>query len=232
MNTPSNFVAYYRVSTQKQGQSGLGLEAQKATVLDYLTNTGGVLLNEFEEVESGKKTDRPQLAAALNYCQLTGATLIIAKLDRLARNVSFLFQLMDSHVKFVACDCAQMDNFSIGIIAMIAQRERELISERTKKALAAKKARGEKLGGYREGGFGDEATRAATVAKAAKARTEKADEYALKVAGHIRQAQHSGLSLRQIAQVLNDKGISTARGKKWQAATVRNMIARLDALAA
>src|SRR3954451_2198641 len=141
-----SFIAYYRVSTQAQGASGLGLEAQRAAVLAYLDGGSWHLAAEFVEVESGRKDDRPELAKALGACRRLGATLVIAKLDRLARRVSFVSALMDSGVEFVAVDFPTANKLTIHILAAVAEHEREMISARTKASLAAAKARGVKLG--------------------------------------------------------------------------------------
>src|SRR3954453_14161932 len=140
------FIAYYRVSTQAQGASGLGLEAQRAAVLAYLDGGSWHLADEFVEVESGRKDDRPELAKALAACRRLGATLVIAKLDRLARRVSFVSALMDSGVEFVAVDFPTANKLTIHILAAVAEHEREMIAKRPKDALAAAKARGRKLG--------------------------------------------------------------------------------------
>ncbi len=142
----SNLISYLRVSTQKQGASGLGLEAQRATVADYAKRTGGTIIAEFTEVESGKKNSRVQLAEAIVAAKRTGATLVIAKLDRLARNAAFIFALRDAGVSFVACDIPEANTLTVGIFAVMAQHEAELISTRTKSALKAKQMRGDKLG--------------------------------------------------------------------------------------
>lgn len=141
------FVAYYRVSTARQGQSGLGLAAQKKSVRDYVGD--GRILTEFTEIETGKRNDRDALIAALNECRLTGATLVIAKLDRLSRNAAFLMGLRDSGVDFVACDMPNANRLTVGIMALVAEQEAEAISSRTKAALAAAKDRGQTLGGFR-----------------------------------------------------------------------------------
>ena len=138
------YIAYYRVSTQKQGMSGLGLEAQKAAVKGFIT--GAEVLVEYTEVESGKKDNRPELDKAINHAKQVGGTLIIAKLDRLSRNAGFIFALKDSGVDFTCADMPDANTLTIGIFAVMAQHERELISKRTKDALAAKKARGEQVG--------------------------------------------------------------------------------------
>src|ERR1700692_210623 len=143
------FVAYYRVSTAQPGSSGLGLEAQHAAVARHIAGAGGELVGEFQEIESGKKNDRPEIAAALAACRVQRATLVIAKLDRLARNVAFISNLMESGVEFVAVDMPQANRFVVHILAAVAEHEAEAISKRTKAALAAAKARGTQLGGRR-----------------------------------------------------------------------------------
>ena len=151
-----SFVSYLRVSTQQQGRSGLGLEAQRRAVLDYLDGGKWKLVAEFVEVESGKRDDRPKLQAALSYCKLTGATLVIAKLDRLSRDAHFLLglqkELQKSGLRFIAADMPEANELTIGIMAVVAQAERKMISDRTKAALQAAKAKGTRLGGWREAG--------------------------------------------------------------------------------
>jgi DNA invertase Pin-like site-specific DNA recombinase len=143
------FVAYFRVSTDRQGKSGLGLEAQREAVLAYLDGGNWQLVGEFTEVESGKRSDRPQLAAALVACRKRKAKLVIAKLDRLSRNLAFIAALMDSGVEFVAVDNPHANKLTVHILAAVAQHEREMIAQRTKDALAAAKARGVVLGNPR-----------------------------------------------------------------------------------
>ncbi|WP_241239690.1 recombinase family protein [Silicimonas algicola] len=140
------FVAYERVSTARQGRSGLGLEAQRKAIDDFAASRGADVLARFTEVESGRKNERPELAKALILANLTGATLVIAKLDRLSRNAAFLLTLRDSGARFAACDMPEANDLTVGIMALVAQQEREAISRRTKEALAAAKARGAKLG--------------------------------------------------------------------------------------
>src|SRR5215207_6050100 len=140
------FTAYLRVSTARQGQSGLGLEAQRQSVAEHV-NGHGVLLAEYVEIESGRRSDRPQLSAALAHARATGATLIVAKLDRLARNVAFIAALMDAGVEFVACDMPMANRLTVHVLAAVAEHEAAMISARTKAALTAAKARGVKLGG-------------------------------------------------------------------------------------
>jgi DNA invertase Pin-like site-specific DNA recombinase len=141
-------VGYYRVSTPKQGRSGLGLQAQKAAVKAFIN--GGKLIGEFTEIETGKNNNRPKLAEAIQACRIYGATLVIAKLDRLSRNAHFLLGLKEAGVEFICCDMPNANRLTVGIMAMVAEEERRMISERTKAALAAAKARGIKIGGDRD----------------------------------------------------------------------------------
>src|SRR6266478_4839160 len=150
--TASKFVSYLRVSTARQGKSGLGLEAQREAVKQFVTSRAGrSIAPEFIEVESGKRNDRPELEKAIKRCRLTGATLVVAKLDRLSRNAAFLMTLRDSDVEFIAADLPEANTMTVGVMAVVAQHEREAISVRTKAALRAAKARGTKLGGRRPG---------------------------------------------------------------------------------
>jgi DNA invertase Pin-like site-specific DNA recombinase len=213
------FVAYYRVSTAKQGRSGLGLDAQKAAVADYLNGGAWTLLDGFVEVESGKRADRPQLASALALCRLTGATLVIAKMDRLSRNLAFTANLMDSGVDFIACDNPTATRFTIHILAAVAEHEARAISARTKAALAAAKARGTKLGGYRGGP-------APNHVLGANARRVEADEFAARVLPLLADMRGQGASLRQMAATLTQRGIMTPQGGAWTATAVRRVLAR------
>jgi DNA invertase Pin-like site-specific DNA recombinase len=214
-------VAYFRVSTSKQGKSGLGLEAQRKAVMDYLNGGAWQLTGEFVEIESGKVDARPQLEQALSMCELTGATLVVAKLDRLSRNVAFLATLQDSGARFVAADMPEANELTIHIMAAVAQAERKAISKRTKEALAAAKARGTKLGGNR-GNLAD-LRKGPAVSAVIRARASR--DRATKVMRHIEAAKADGAhSLRQIAAALNDRGITTPRGKLWQAAQVKAVL--------
>jgi hypothetical protein len=221
-------VAYYRVSTGKQGRSGLGLEAQREAVRAHLNGGSWTLIAEFTEVESGKRHEnRPQLREALELCKLTGATLIVAKLDRLSRDAAFLITLQNAGARFVCADMPDATHFTVGIMALVAQQEREAISSRTKAALAAARARGVKLGGRRDSpppppphALGNQAS--------AKVRSERSIDHAKSVMNEIERARAAGAqSLRQIAAVLNERGINTPRpGGTWQAAQVKAVMDR------
>lgn len=224
------FVAYYRVSTKRQSQSGLGLEAQKTAVAGYLNGGSWTLLKEFTEVESGKNDEnRPKLHEALHLCKLTGARLIIAKLDRLSRDVEFLARLQKSRTKFVAVDMPEANELVIHIMAAMAQHERQRISERIKAALAEAKKRGTKLGPQPEGiaAIIKHGKRGRALALAAKAR--KADAFAQDVAPVIKSLQAEGVaSTPALASALNARGIQSARGFHWTPAGVGRVLRRLD----
>jgi len=218
----SRYVAYYRVSTQRQGRSGLGLEAQQKAIKDRLCGTGQ-LLAEYTEIETGRRTDRPKLAEALSACRLHRAVLIIAKLDRLARNVAFVSNLMESGVEFEAVDFPQANKLTLHILAAVAEHETRLISERTRAALSAAKARGAVLGGAR-----GRAGTCTDLAKARAVRTAKARNRATDLAATITQLQLEGIhSLRSLAAGLNAKGITAPRGGEWSAAQVRSVLSRI-----
>jgi DNA invertase Pin-like site-specific DNA recombinase len=221
--TSRTFVAYLRVSTDKQGRSGLGLEAQEAAIAAFLAPGDRLLAPPFVEVESGRKDARPQLAAALARCQGTGAILLVAKLDRLARDAHFLLGLQKAGVDFVACDMPNANRLTVGIMALVAEEEARAISARTKAALAAAKARGVKLGGDR--GYRPEAPPDAALASAVRVRA--ADHAAHRVAPIIRELEGVGLSLNAIAAELNSRGVSTPRGGAWTATAVRRALARV-----
>ena len=219
-------IAYERVSTARQGASGLGLEAQRNAIDAFANARGATALARFTEVESGKTANRPELAKALHLSRITGAMLIIAKLDRLSRNAAFLLTLRDSGVKFLAVDMPEANELTIGIMALVAQAEREAISRRTKEALAVARARGVKLGNpngaeaLRRAGKGAVALRAAVVANAdAHAMDLRAVVDAIRSEGHV--------SLRAIAAAMNQLGMLTRRGAKWQVSNVGNLLRRL-----
>jgi DNA invertase Pin-like site-specific DNA recombinase len=220
--------SYYRVSTAQQGASGLGLEAQREAVARHVAGAGGVIVAEFEEIESGKKNDRPQIAAALGACRLRRASLVIAKLDRLARNVHFVSSLMESGVDFVACDNPHATKLIIHILVAVAEHEREMISARTKAALAAVKARGGKLGNPRLKP-GDR--RAARAARAV--RTANAAAHARDVLPYITAARAAGCaSLSDLARALTARGIQTPAGAlEWNTTQIRRILARAETTA-
>lgn len=213
-----NWISYLRVSTDRQGQSGLGLDAQRASVLAFLNGGKWTLKAEFVEIESGRRGDRPQLAAALAACKKHRAKLVVAKLDRLSRNVAFISKLMESGVEFVAADMPHANRLTVHILAAVAEHERETISARTKAALAAAKARGRVLGGPKI---------ATARALGSAANRNAADRFAANIVPLIREIQESGAtSLRAVAAALAARGIPTARGGEWSAAQVANVLRR------
>jgi len=219
-------ISYLRVSTARQGASGLGLEAQRAAVAAHIASGGHTLVAEYVEVESGRKADRPQLAAALAACRLHRSTLVIAKLDRLARNVAFIANLMDGGVEFTACDMPHANRLTLHLLAAIAEHEREMISQRTKAALQAAKARGKRLGNPK-GAAGLLAYAGDATRLSALKRGERASRRADAVAHVIRDIQASGVEgARAIAVALNDRGIPAPSGGKWHGEQVRRTLAR------
>ena len=221
-----SFVAYYRVSTDKQGRSSLGLEAQREAVVRHVQSVNGLIVAEMQEVESGKRADRPQLLAAISACRVRRATLVIAKLDRLTRNVAFLANLMGSGIEFVACDNPHATRFTIHILAAVAEHEREMISARTTAALAAAKARGVRLGNPNLQGGNPAASRLASAAKSALA-----NEYAADVQPFIDAARRAGAdTLGQIAKALIARGVRTpSGGERWTHVQVRRTLLRVSA---
>jgi DNA invertase Pin-like site-specific DNA recombinase len=222
------FIAYYRVSTQRQGRSGLGLEAQRRAVLDHLNGGAWRIVAEFTEIESGKRKDRPKLAEALAACRVHGAKLVIAKLDRLARNVAFVSSLMEAGVDFEAVDFPQANRLTIHILAAVAEHEARMISERTKVALAAAKRRGVALGGIRDGHV---PFTAKVRAMGVKARAANVARRAADLAPIIAELQAAGFHSRSaIAAELNACAIPTMSGTgRWQATSVTRLLARLPA---
>jgi DNA invertase Pin-like site-specific DNA recombinase len=217
------FIAYYRVSTPKQGISGLGLEAQRNAVVDYLNGGRWKLIAEVTEVESGKNSGRPELAKALGLCRIHGAMLIIAKLDRLARNVAFISNLMEAGVEFTAVDFPQANRLTVHILAAVAEHEAAMISARTKAALAAAKARGVKLGGDRGGVIAKQWPLG--VKASAKVRREKAQKRASDLLPVIQSIRSEGVtSLNQIAHTLNARAIPAPRGGSWSAMQVQRVL--------
>jgi DNA invertase Pin-like site-specific DNA recombinase len=213
----TKFVAYYRVSTKMQGIGGYGIEAQKASVARYLTSIDCELLASFEEVESGSVNKRPQLVKAIQLAKAQKAVLVIAKLDRLSRNASFLLQLQDSKIDFIACDMPNADKFSVGILALLAQKEREMCSQRTKSALQVlKQKKGVKLGNPHP---------AKAWGKAVEAIKARKAEFATTALKTIREVQGTGVeTLAKIADCLNKRGEQTARGGSWTATAVKRVL--------
>jgi DNA invertase Pin-like site-specific DNA recombinase len=216
----NKYVAYYRVSTQKQGKSGLGLEAQKAEVNRYLKGSDKILI-EYIEIDSGKNNKRIELAKAINYANKNKATLLIAKLDRLSRNASFIFQLRDSKVDFVCCDIPDANTLTIGIFATMAQHEREVISKRTKAALTARKARGFKLGTPKN--LTDEGRKKAWQTNKDKAANNDNNRRAAML---VCEYKKQGLTLDAIAKLLNENGFKTSRGGDFHKTTVTRIYER------
>jgi len=220
------FVTYMRVSTDRQGRSGLGLDAQRKAVADYLNGGRWKVVGEFVEIESGRKNDRPKLKEAFALCRVMGARLLVAKLDRLSRDAAFLLSLQDAGIEFVACDMPDANRMTVGILASVAEYEREQISARTKAALAAAKARGQTLGGFhghiatREAGDKGRAVRMAAAADKASALTPLFAD----------MARLGIVTLAAIAEALNERGVPTATGKgDWTAAGVARVKARIQA---
>ena len=212
------YIAYYRVSTSKQGVSGLGLAAQRHAVQAFVRDTAAIHA-EYTDIESGKHDNREQLHAAIAHAKRERATLVIAKLDRLSRNAGFIFALRDSGVDFVCADMPEANTLTIGIFATLAQYERELISERTKSALAAKKAQGFRLG--TPANLTDAARlKSASVRKIA-AQTKECNCIAKHFAVKLRKSE---MSLRKIADELNESGLHSSRGGKFYASTIRHLL--------
>lgn len=224
MENDVQYVAYLRVSTQKQGFSGLGLEAQKEIIQNYLSDK--IPIAEYIEVESGRKTDkgRPKLKEALEVCRKTGGKLIVAKLDRLARNVAFLSQLLESDVDIVFCDFPQANKMVLHILAAISQYEAELIATRTKQALAAKKAKGCMLGSPEHLiGKLDEA-----VAKSVETNKRKAEENPnnKRAAAMLKVLAKEGRTLQEMADYLNEQGFTTSKGYRFSRSSVHVLLKR------
>lgn len=217
------YVTYTRVSTPRQGRSGLGLEAQQKAVSDYLAAHNGQVIAEYREIESGKVNERPQLQAALKRCRQSRATLLVAKLDRLSRSAAFLLSLRDSGVKFICADLPDANELTIGVLAAVAQHEREAISARTTAALAAAKARGVRLGNPHLS-----AGNAATAAVAREGLAAKADAFATELGEVIEDAKaHGKRTLQALAEHLNSLSCPTPRGCAWTPTAVRRLLIRL-----
>ncbi|MFG6552458.1 recombinase family protein [Sulfitobacter sp. 1A16808] len=223
------FVSYLRVSTKRQGQEGLGIAAQRRAVEEFLNGGSWELISEFIEVESGGNNQRVELQRAIATAKAHGAKLLIAKLDRLSRNASFLLSLRDAGVEFVAADMPDANRFTVGIMALVAEQEREAISQRTKAALKAAKARGVQLGAYREGVFVGRVGTSKDVAKARAAKAANAQVKAENLRFVMDRVDPAGtLSLRQLAAQLNADGIPTPSGRgRWAPQTVKRLKGRL-----
>ena len=211
-------VAYYRVSTARQGASGLGLEAQRKAVADYCARGGLRIVESFQDIESGRHDSRPGFAAARARAKAADAVLVIAKLDRLSRNASFTMELRDSGVRFVAADMPEANTMTIGLMAVLAQDEAERTSSRTRAALAALKARGVRLGSPRNN------LTDATRAKAAAAKRAEAVAFHNGSIKHAQNYRAEGWSLRRIAEALNAAGNTTRKGKAFTATQVSRLL--------
>ncbi len=216
-------ISYLRVSTARQGASGLGLEAQRAAVAAFAAAGGHSLLAEYVEVGSGSRVARPHLEAALASCRLHRATLVIAKLDRLARNMSFIANLMDGGVEFVACDMPHANRLTLHLLAAIAEHEREMISQRTKAALQAAKARGVRLGNPNGAAALLDGCRGAAQRSAA-VRQAKAARHTAGVGPLLEDLTARDLNHAQVAMALNVRGVPTASGGAWYPEQVRRTL--------
>jgi DNA invertase Pin-like site-specific DNA recombinase len=220
MTQPRQFVAYYRVSTDKQGRSGLGMDAQTTAVQQHQQRSGGEIIAAFQEVESGKHSDRPQLQAALKLCRQKKAVLLIAKLDRLSRNLAFIANLIESQAEFVACDNPHASKTLLQMMAVFAEHERDAISQRTKDALQAAKARGQKLGNPRP-----------DLVKIHHQRADQSRQFREGVYPLIKQLRDDGMTLRAVADHLNERGIKSQNDRLWHLEAVRLVLLRHDELA-
>lgn len=216
---PKQYVAYFRVSTQRQGASGLGLSAQRTSVNSYIYNRGEIIA-EFTDVESGKKNNRPELLKAIACCKERGGVLLIAKLDRLTRNVAFIFTLRDSGAEFVCADMPEANTLTIGVMATMAQYEREVIGDRTRKALAEKKKAGFVLG--KPENLTSEARQKGLSVRQLNARTHENNRRAAALAKSLRAA---GQNWSEVARMLNEHGFSSRRSKSFQAVQVQRLLA-------
>lgn len=222
----TKIVAYIRVSTQMQGASGLGIDGQRSAIQAYAAQIGAEIVREYREIESGKRTDRPELAHAVAHAEKTGAALVAAKIDRFGRRVRDLLRLRDARCPVIPVDMPNADAFMFTILAAVAEREGQAISERTRVALQAARARGTVLGGAREGGHRvNDDDRARSI----QTRQAQADDRARSIADDVAELRTEGrTSLRQIADGLNARGIETPRGGSWQPNSVRRLLHRLD----
>ena len=217
------YVVYYRVSTKRQGLSGLGLDAQRTIVLNYLRKDISCVVDEYTEVETGKSTNRPELNKALECCKQNNATLIVAKLDRLARNLHFITNLQNANVDFICCDMPTANRLTIHIISAIAENEALLISQRTKQALAEKKKQGIKLGNPYNNGLTSE-----NIAKGRSIRTENAfnDESNKKAGMLILSMRNNGAKWSEIVKQLNDNGFRTRQNHNFDITRIKRLYNR------
>ena len=223
-----SIIGYVRVSTAGQGASGLGLEAQQAAIDAYAKAHGADVVRVYMEVESGRKSDRPELAKALAHAKRSRATLVVAKLDRLARNVAFLSRLMEAKADFVACDNPAANKLTLHILAAVAEAEAEAISARTKAALVAYKARGGKLGGaLKQCRNLTQAARQRGAKAAGEANRAKADEAYSDLAPIVAELRGKGRTQVEIAAELNKLGHTTRRGKPWNHVQVGRVLQRM-----
>lgn len=220
------YIGYVRVSTDRQGKSGLGLESQQESITSFVAGAGGELVKIYVEVESGKIDNRPVLLEAIRHSQLINGKLVIAKLDRLSRSLGFITDLQKNHVDFAVVDLPGADKFTIHLYGALAEKERSMISDRTKQALQAAKARGVKLGNKKGSGITPEIQQKGAIS-ASTARIANADTFSQLVKPMIERLQGEGNSLSAIARALNAADIPTARGKKWTATAVNNALARI-----
>ena len=229
---PRKFVAYFRVSTARQGRSGLGLAAQRTAVNGLIVANGNKLIAEFQEVETGKNRDRPKLMAALDHCRVTGATLVVAKMDRLSREANFIGALIDGDVDIRFCDfptipAGPVGRLILGVMAQIAEFERGIISQRTKDALAVAKARGVKLGNPK-GAAPLVKHRKRGIRNSLRVRTAKADGFAQRIEPIIADIRAAGINTAKgLARALNERDIEAPRGGQWSATQVRRVVARI-----
>lgn len=216
-------ISYIRVSTQRQGASGLDLEAQRGAVASYAQLAGHEVISEVQEIESGRRSDRPGLTRAIALARVHNAVLCVARLDRLARDLHFISKLMHDKVRFLCCDNPNMNEMTVGIMASVAPYEAKCISERTRVALAAAKARGVQLGGSRSHAFTHE-ERARGAKRGGATRALEARERALALAPILDELRRAGIAtLQAMADALNERAIPTACGGRWYAMTVRNV---------
>jgi DNA invertase Pin-like site-specific DNA recombinase len=218
----SKFVSYLRVSTEQQGRSGLGLEAQRSSVTDYLNGGRSKLLGEFVEIESGTKSDRPQLQRALSTCRIHGATLVVAKLDRLARDAHFLLGLKEAGIEFVCCDMPSANRITVSIMAIVAEEEARLISVRTKAALQAAKARGVKLGTPNL----TRKTSRLGASVSGQNRSRRSKQRANDLRPLLDELRGHGIERpTDLARAFNERGIPTARGGQWSIGQIQRLVA-------